>query len=333
MHNVWMIRNDGKVFPCAQHIYANPKNLEETLFASQWLYVHTRHNESRQLALETIAAWLASVSVDGSITSNVLNTISQESYRFLLQDFVKEYATEIKSIPTGKLNLTSLCYEVTAELNQEFLRVCYGEMSQTEISSKELSFFISSIGFDWYKIIRYFVSSANFQVEHIAIVRDDIDTDAKNKFYLRLPTEKFLSEKPIKLTPQNKIKGGVMAREIFAHLSCSNALRHILGDLSVSDKELKKILEVFSSLEKRRIMTFTEDSISDGIFLWDRVDDFHKGFARVHSGNYWGYIDKNGMLVTSAIYDDARIPYWNDKQECYEAEVNLNGKWLTISFK
>lgn len=365
MNTVWMIRNDGNVFPCVHHICANLENVEETLFAAQWLYANTRHEESRQLALETVAAWMASVSVNGSKTSNFPGTISRTSYSFLSQEFVTKHAAEIKAIPIVNLHLTALCGEVAAELNQEFLRAFYGDMIHTNASPKEMFFCISSIGFDWYKIIRSFLSTADFPVERIAILRDEASTGAEKKFYLQLPFETFLSGQQIMLTNTRKFKGGVMMREIYAHLSYGSALRHIAWDLEIEAGKLANRLHTFSCLEKRRLMALSANPVGDGIFLWDEVGDFHEGLACVLSGDYWGYMDesgrvviepqfrhasgfyggfacvsidnkysyinKAGKLIAAAIYDNAHLPYRNDERGCYEAKVNLNGKWLIIS--
>lgn len=367
MDTTWMIRNDGKAFPCVEHIYANPENMEETLFAAEWLYANTRHEESRYLVLETVAVWTASVSVDRGVTSNVLDVISRKPYRFLSQEFVMEHATDIEAISTGELNLATLCGEVASELNQEFLRAHYGGIYHTDTSSREMVFRISSVGFDWYKIIRSFVTSANFPIERVIIVRDEESIGAENKFYLSLPREAFLSAQTIRLTLQNKIKGGVMNREILAHLTSGSALRHISWDLAISTHELVNTLQIFSYWESCSLMVLSKYAAIDGIFLWDETDDFHEGLARVRSGDNWGYIDgsgcvvikpqfrhvtgfhngfacvytgdkcgyidKSGTLVTAVIYDDARRPYMNDERGCCEAKVNLSGEWITIPLR
>jgi hypothetical protein len=253
MNTAWMIRNDGKAFPCRQHICANPENIEDTLHAAEWLHANTLHEESRQLVLETVAAWMASISVDGDVISHIPDSILQKSHPPLSQEFVKAHAEEIKAIHTEKLHLTALWSEVVAELNQEFLRVQYGGVHHTDAPSKALFFRISSIGFDWYKIIHHFVTSADFPTQYIIITREKESTDKENKFYLRLPTEIVLAEQPIQLIP-SKLKGGVMAREIFAHLSHGSSLRHISWDLAIGASELTNMLMMISDWENRSRM-------------------------------------------------------------------------------
>lgn len=272
-YTAWMIRNDGKAIACKEHIYVNPKNVEETLYAAQWLYENTRHPEMRQLALETVAAWAASVSDDENMISHVLEVISGNSYTFLSQEFVTEHAEEIKRISTEELYLTALCNEVAAELNQEFLRAYYGGLILTEISSKAMVFHISSVGFDWYKIIHSFVSSVDFFIEEIILVWDEEVTETENKFYLRLPVEAFLLTKTIPLIPENKPKGGVMTREIFAHLMDGSSLRHILWDIEISGDEFGDKLQLFSSWESRYRLTLSDYAGIHSTVLRDEIED------------------------------------------------------------
>lgn len=55
----WMLRRDGTAFPCQWHYYgsADPAEVEETLYAAEWLYDATQSEETRQLCLDLIAAY------------------------------------------------------------------------------------------------------------------------------------------------------------------------------------------------------------------------------------------------------------------------------------
>lgn len=256
MNTILMLRNDGKAFPCSQYISANPQTIGETLLTAEWLHTNTQHKESRKLVLKTVAAWIASASVDGDVIFDVPDFLLQKPCT-LSHEFIITHAAEIKAIITDitdKLDLTALCDEITAELNQEFLQTRYGGMNQTVTPSKELCFCISSVGFDWYKIMRHFIVSANFPIEYIIIIRDKEGIDADSQFYLRLPTETFLAEQPMQLIPSGKLKGGVMVREIFAHLSCGNSLHHISEDLAIDPSELTHTLTIISAWENRSPM-------------------------------------------------------------------------------
>ena len=257
MNTIWMIRNDGKAFPCSQYIGANSQTIGDTLLTAEWLHTNTQHEESRKLVLKTVAAWIASSSVDSDAISDVPDFLLQKPNCTLSHEFIITHTEEIKTIITditGKLDLAALCNAVTAELNQEFLQTRYGGMNQTVTSSKELCFCISSVGFDWYKIMRHFIVSANFSIEYIIIIRDKEDIDADSQFYLRLPTETFLAEQPMQLISSGKLKGGVMVREIFSHLSCGNSLHHISEDLAIDPSELTHALTIIRDWENRSPM-------------------------------------------------------------------------------
>lgn len=253
MNTIWMLRNDGKAFPCSQYIGANPQTIGDTLLTAEWLHTNTQHEKSRKLVLKMVAAWITSASVDSDVISDVPDFLLQKPCT-LSHEFIITHAEEIKAIITDitdKLDLTALCDEITAELNQEFLQTRYGGMNQTVTPSKELFFYISSVGFDWYKIMRHFIASTNFPIEYIIIIRDKESMDADSPFYLRLPTETFLAEQPMQLIPSGKLKGGVMVREIFAHLSCGNSLRHISEDLAIDPSELTHALTIIWAWENR----------------------------------------------------------------------------------
>ena len=48
MYNAYMIRNDGKEIPVKVHPYGNPEVIEETLYASQWLYQNTKNQKVQE---------------------------------------------------------------------------------------------------------------------------------------------------------------------------------------------------------------------------------------------------------------------------------------------
>lgn len=101
MDSAWMVRNDGKAIVCVQHIYANTEDIEETLFAADWLYVSTHHEKTRQIVLETVTAWASSI-LNRDIISDTQKVIAQKSYRFLSQEFV----TILLSIQEMQVKLT-----------------------------------------------------------------------------------------------------------------------------------------------------------------------------------------------------------------------------------
>lgn len=215
MNNAWMIRNDGKAIACMQHIYANTDNIEETLFAAEWLYVNTRHEETRRLVLETVTAWASSIS-DEDIVSGAQKVIAQRPYRFLSLEFVATHEEEIRRCCVNELLLPALCKEVAAELNQEFLRTRYGGLYNTTAGCKEIYFRISSIGFEWKDIICRFLTETKLPLEMIHIVRDEESTGALDAVYLALPPEEFFASQIELKAPAfyNKGRQKVISREL-----------------------------------------------------------------------------------------------------------------------
>lgn len=249
----WMIRSDGKAIPCIQHIYANTADVEETLHAAEWLYANTRHRKTQRLALETIAAWASTISHDDPISS-ALDMITDRPYRFLSRGFIEKNAAEIASIQAVELHLPSLCEEVVAELNQEFLRTRYGGMYHTKPDSKELVFRISSIGFDWDGIIREFVVSAPVAIETVSVVRDEESTGSREGYYCRgiLP-ENFLTGKKAFVVPHN---GTGMRQRILDELAKGTSLRQLQWPcLPINPDRLA---------QKLRILAYHENEYSCG---------------------------------------------------------------------
>lgn len=224
MNSAWMIRNDGKAITCVQHVYANPENVEETLFAAEWLYVNTRHEETRRLVLETVTAWATSIS-DGDIISGAQKAIAQKPYLFLSREFVATHKEEIRSCSVDALLLPALCKEITAELNQEFLRARYGGMYNTTSDCKEIYFRISSIGFEWKEIICRFLTETKLPLEMIHIVRDEESTGALEAVYLVLPPEDFFASQIELKTPVFYHKG--RQKIIFRELEKGASLRQL----------------------------------------------------------------------------------------------------------
>lgn len=199
MDTAWMVRNDGRAIPVLQHIYASAEEAEETLAAAEWLYQNTGNRNTRLLVLETIASW--GWNVLGAERQQLLALIEKEiekkPYVFLTKPFIRSIGPGLEGILVQNVNMKSLYREVEQELNQEFLRVRYGGMYNTAASSKEIVFRISSIGFDWYKIIIAFMKQSSLPVEWITIVRDEESTGAVNGYYRTKDTHVYYNQMPV----------------------------------------------------------------------------------------------------------------------------------------
>lgn len=204
MATAWMIRNDGKAFPVTQHIYANPEEIEETLYAAEWLYKNTNHSEVKEKVLELIYAWGISLGYTKTeLIKGLTQTIEGKPFKFISKEFVKSIEIELLSQDIPSSSPEALSVIIATELNQEFLRARYGGLYNTSAGSKEMVFRISSSGFNWYNIIFNFVAEASFKIDTITIVRDEESTGAVDSYYRthdgrnlykQLPIDDFYAE-------------------------------------------------------------------------------------------------------------------------------------------
>ncbi len=132
----WMVRQDGSVFPVVQHIYGNPSNMEETLFAAEWLYRHTGRKETRKDIVTFACTWCL---------------------RFF----------------KGGTGINEACMKVILDLNEEFMRVRFGGMYQTIPANRELYFRISSKKYNWSPIIMRFIRQSQLDYEKFYVVIDE----------------------------------------------------------------------------------------------------------------------------------------------------------------
>ena len=271
MNTAWMIRNDGTAFPCVCHTYGNwdVQVIEETLAAAQWLYEHTAKNEVRELCMELIYAWAEQFSTaETGIVETIDQIINSRPYRFLSKEFISAHAGEVRA-PVFVQSLESLNEDLNLELNQEFLRARYGGLYDTDPTSREMFFRISSAVFNWYPIIRDFVEKADFFIESVTIVRDAEGAGGKNRpyrrlsghgVYRRLPLADFLAEpddpsaKGLAL-PMPPSSDRISGR-ILEGLSTGKALRELRG-IPMNLERIKRFVRRCSW--KERDLTVDED--------------------------------------------------------------------------
>lgn len=87
----WMLRRDGIAFPCQWHYYGNadPAEVEETLYAAEWLYDVTQSEETRRRCLDLIAAYGVALRSNRNLVRNLLLAIRERPYVFLSRAFVE----------------------------------------------------------------------------------------------------------------------------------------------------------------------------------------------------------------------------------------------------
>ena len=173
----WMVRTDGEAFSCICHIYGNSDDIEETLYAAEWLYQNTANAKTKDLCLRLFKAYGMSLSEHRNCVRNILLQIKKTPYRFLNYDFVLGIADEIQNATDG--NLPELNLQVNHALNNEFLRVRYGGMYDSEDDNRDLFFRFSNDGLlthEWKEIIRTIIDEHKADIDEVIIVSDEEST-------------------------------------------------------------------------------------------------------------------------------------------------------------
>lgn len=191
----WMIRTDGEAIPCIHHIYAGEEDIDETLFAAEWLYRHTQYENTKILCLRLIKSYSVTLGKLDFISALIAD-IADKPYIFLTADFIKSVENELKNVDTG--DVFRLCKSVENSLNNEFLRARYGGMYNTKIGCRDMYFRISSEHFNWDGIICDFVNKHKSDIDTVTIVYDEESTgmidcfyNYNNKICNKLPVEFF----------------------------------------------------------------------------------------------------------------------------------------------
>ena len=209
MDNAYMTRNDGKFFPVKVHYYGDPEDVDSTLYAGEWLYDHTLHEGTKKAFIMLIDYWakfLNDLEDVDTLIADIEAIIDAMPYYFLSKKFVEAHAEEIiKYFPMVKESDKKLNDVICDELNQEFMRVRYGGMYDTDAGSRDIYFRISSSGFNWYDIIWKFVYDHEAVIDFVTICRDEEATGVavgqgfyknnKGEKYFRMPSDQFIMEK------------------------------------------------------------------------------------------------------------------------------------------
>ena len=176
----WMLRNDGIAIPCIQHIYANVNELDETLYAAEWLYKNTTSEKARETVLRLILSY--SLMLDGKTPVEALKKdIRNKPYVFITEDFIDSISFSITNYPSG--DIAELSKSVEMMLNEEFTRTRYGGIYNTLRGNQDLYFRISADNFEWINIFRNFIENLNRHIETVTVVRDEESTGDINTFY------------------------------------------------------------------------------------------------------------------------------------------------------
>ncbi len=175
-YTAWMIRGDGKAIPCVQHIYGSD-DIEETLYASEWLYENTCRLETKQLILRFLSVYAISLNSVLSLEKTLLVDCKSKPYVTLTAGFVEKIGGKLFAVDG---HLERLNRKVCAALNDEFMRARYGGKYNTKKGCKELYFRISSKKPVWPEVITVFLGEVPFPVENVTVVYDEESTGTGN---------------------------------------------------------------------------------------------------------------------------------------------------------
>ena len=172
----WMLRRDGTAFPCQWHYYgsADPADVEETLYAAEWLYDATQSEETRQLCLDLMAAYGVALRPNRNLVRNLLLAIRERPYVFLSRAFVERHAGALFYVDPTRL--PGLNAAVNRALNGEFLRVRLGGLYDTVPGSRDLYFRVSGANFDWLPQIRAFAEAHAAEADTVTVLWDQEST-------------------------------------------------------------------------------------------------------------------------------------------------------------
>lgn len=181
MNNItaWMIRQDGKAFSCICHYYGCKEDVEETIYASEWLYQHTVSDETKRLTLDFIAAYGEQLNSHGNAAHNLLLEIKDKQYNFLTSDFILSIADSLPSNPHG--NIQKMNEQIIRTLNGEFLRARLGGMYDTVEGCRDMYFRVSDYNFDWMPIIKDFVCEHVKHIDTVTVLWD-LESVGKSDF-------------------------------------------------------------------------------------------------------------------------------------------------------
>lgn len=188
-YTAFMIRRDGAAIPCIQHIYTGDC-VDETLYAAQWLYLHTSDSRTKEVCLSLIKSYAVSLGKYDFISA-LLSDIKEKPYVFLTADFITSVSEKLKKSCAG--DVEKLCAKTADLLNSEFLRARYGGLYYTKMNCRDMYFRISSTGFNWDGIMRDFVNDHKSVIDTVTVVYDEESTGKKDCFYIynKMPCDKL----------------------------------------------------------------------------------------------------------------------------------------------
>ena len=283
----WMIRSDGVEVPVITHVYANKEETDELLALAYFLWVND--TDSREIVSEFLDNWAYHTFANGvdtwtfeertdnnipkiiltAIKNAVNDYVSAKPYRIFIDDgakydFVRIVTEQSTLLSTAILEKDSDWepYEIEPldgtdlvdTLSQRFLRARYGGRYDTVPGCRDMYFRISSVGFDWFPIIRDFVINYADPIETVTIVKDFESTgcekyyvDFNNRPYNKMPVSDFWAGNGCtNYLGKSEADSSLNVREVLANEGAVQQLRR----LRMNYGRVRRMIELFKHKEE-----------------------------------------------------------------------------------
>lgn len=250
MKDAYMMRRDGKLFVVSFHYYIRVDDVYSVMETSEWLFDSSINSKTKS-AVYNIVAWYAKyfLNIEDenfiedfiSCLYSLANPISDKFVKENNEELIKAY----KLITDDYLEYASV---LTVILNQEFLRVRYGGMYETNYGNREIYFRVSSDGFNWYPLIWEFVYDNKSLIDYVTVVRDAESSGVIDKFYRgssdeynHMPVDDFISEKGNPVIESSKY--GISVRHLLLNGGTKLDLRSLPMNPVSAEKSYMRIQE------------------------------------------------------------------------------------------
>ena len=273
----WMIKNDGTEIPVVTHWYADKNEIDEVLALSYHLWEHDESSRDGVLR-GFFDLWMMRTFPEkmkygamkkDKVNDAIKNYVSSKPYFIFPKAFADTITADwffsgrrFSASRIAKFNemLDERWIrgrEIVNTVNQRFLRARYGGKKNTAPGNKDMYFRISSVGFDWFPLIRSFVEKRADMIESVTIMRDAESTgseafyrDAAGSAYDKIPFKEFfagqgntnllsISESGAHMQIQKILADGGSAKE--------------LGELDMDYDTIKGILSLMNQLEEEHL--------------------------------------------------------------------------------
>lgn len=226
-----MIRRDGFVIPVEIHIYGSFSNggfdedkfhdVKETIQAGEWLVKYAINKDQAMSDLVDLCQlWVHGLHPDKDLNdfkSLFLEDVNKKPRAMRDQSVIDAVASRISTaMPSGNEN--ALNDKITKTINQDFLRarmgagISTGDLYNSDTTSTECVFRVSSVGFNWFPVIWSFVAKNKNRIGYVTVVRDFESTGNEGVYsyrglkFAQMPADEFLSNSKTPVFDSKKAK-------------------------------------------------------------------------------------------------------------------------------